>query len=116
MRTKPLERDIEKAIQEAFFYRHRITLWKIDAGCAGMRLGSSNGFRGHSTIPEGFPDLLGIIPPTGRLLAIEVKRPGKKPTTAQSAFIAQIVRDGGTAFWADSVESALEQFGHLVQS
>ena len=43
---------------------------------------------GH--LAEGFPDL--ILAGRGRLLALEVKRPGKSPTIAQLAWIAHINR------------------------
>jgi hypothetical protein len=44
------------------------------------------------------------LPTTGRFLAIEVKRPGNKPTPEQQQFIDTINEAGGLAFVARSVE------------
>jgi hypothetical protein len=109
MRISPLEADIQKAIIQAFALVHRIHLIPIDAGAAGMRSNLSK-VHAHSNIPEGFPDLLGIIPGSGRTLMIEVKRPGAKPRANQLAFLAWGCEQGAVTFWADSVDSALRQF------
>jgi hypothetical protein len=108
--TKPLERDIEKAIVKAFALKHRITLFKTDTGGAGMRSGLSEGARAYTGLPTGFPDLLGAIPGSGRVVVIECKRPGNKPTAAQEHWLAFFRAQGGIALWADSVDSALKQF------
>lgn len=44
---------------------------------------------------KGSSDLIGWF--KGRFLAIEVKRPGKKPTKAQECFIEKVKADGGIA-------------------
>ena len=104
------ERQVEAAIQEAFRYRHRITLWKIDAGGRGLRRGQPERNGGGTGIPAGFPDLLGLEPVSGRAVFIEVKRPGGKPAPHQAMFLALLRSMGAVAFWADSVDSALRQF------
>lgn len=53
---------------------------------------------------KGVPDIVGILPGSGKILGIEVKRPGGKPSDAQIAFIEHINRSGGVAFFATSVE------------
>ena len=108
------ERQVEAAIQEAFRYRHRITLWKIDAGGRGLRSAGPKVSRGSTGIPAGFPDLLGLEPVSGRAVFIEVKRPGGKPAPHQAAFLALLRGMGAVAFWADSVDSALRQFREQV--
>jgi len=50
----------------------------------------------------GVADILGIY--KGRMLAIEVKRPGGKPTEHQIIFINQVNQNGGIAFVASSLE------------
>lgn len=112
MRLQPLESDVQAAIIEAFWLKHRIQLDAIDAGGAGMRRGGSGG---HTGIPTGFPDLLGSFPPLGRMLSIEVKRPGEKPTRAQQDFMERRRVEGGVCFWASSVDSALEQFREALR-
>ena len=57
----------------------------------------------------GVPDILGIIPGGGRILGIEVKRPGNQPTIAQLAFMEAIRKSGGVAFVASSVEEVESQ-------
>jgi len=54
-------------------------------------------------------DLIGIIPPTGRFIAIEVKREGWKYTgtpreVAQKAFIDFVIARGGIAGFCQNVD------------
>lgn len=49
---------------------------------------------------KGTSDLIGIMP-DGRFLAIEVKRPGGKPSPEQINFIDFIRLRGGVAFFID---------------
>jgi hypothetical protein len=49
-------------------------------------------------------DIIGCRLKTGRFLAIEVKRPGGKPTPEQQQFIDTINHAGGLAFVARSIE------------
>jgi len=104
------EKLVEKAIREAFRLKHRVLLFKTDAGAAGMRSGLPEGGRGYSGLPAGFSDLLGVVPGSGRAVFIEVKAPGRKPTTLQEEFLERRRAEGAIALWADSVDSALAQF------
>ena len=111
---KPLEKDVQKAIQEAFWAKYRIELVATDAGGKGFR-GKNGTVHGHSGIPSGFPDLVGVIPPNGRAIYIEVKRPGSKvvPGGLQDGWLIKLYTWGAVAFWADSVDMAIgmyEQF------
>ena len=110
----PLERDIEKAIRDAFRLKLHVTLFKTDAGGAGMRSGLRDGARAYTGLPAGFSDLVGVIPGTGRAIFIEVKAPGNKPTALQLEFLERRRAEGAVAFWADGVDSALQQFGAAV--
>jgi hypothetical protein len=56
------------------------------------------------THTRGVSDIIGCLPKTGRFLAIEVKRPGGKPTPEQQQFIDTINGAGGLAFVARSIE------------
>lgn len=98
------ERDVQKAIQQAFKARHNIVLVHVDPGA-----GRQNGGGRYSALPAGFPDLVGVIPPTGRAIYIEVKAPGNKPTTIQIQMLELLRDKGAIAMWADSVDSALCQ-------
>jgi hypothetical protein len=56
---------------------------------------------------KGCADILGLIAPTGRLLAIEVKGPHGKLSPAQEAFGVMVRRFGGLYVVARSVEDAV---------
>ena len=59
----------------------------------------------------GSSDLIGVSMRAngiGRFVAIEVKVPGKKATTAQQDFIDMVIAMGGQAGVAHSVEEAVE--------
>lgn len=110
------ERDVQKAIQEAFRLRFRIVLFHIDAGGAGFRSGQAAGCGGHSQTPAGYSDLSGVIQGSGRAIFIEVKAPGGKPTALQLGFLERRRAEGAVAFWADSVTGALAQYAEQVVS
>lgn len=59
----------------------------------------------------GVSDILACI--KGRFVAIEVKRPGKKPTGLQKQFIDAINLIGGIAFWADNLDDVKEKLKGL---
>lgn len=54
---------------------------------------------------RGVPDRLFIK--DGRVVFIEFKRPGHRPTRLQAYHINTLVRAGVIAEWADSVDSAI---------
>jgi hypothetical protein len=59
----------------------------------------------------GISDRIAVLP-NGRILAIECKAPGKKPTKLQERFLDDITKNRGYAFVVDGVASlrGLEQF------
>jgi Holliday junction resolvase len=54
-------------------------------------------------VPAGTPDLIACI--AGRFYAIEVKRPGEKPTALQEYRLAQWRKAGAVAVWVDSADA-----------
>jgi hypothetical protein len=56
----------------------------------------------------GCADIQACVAPTGRLLGLEVKRPGEVQTPAQLAWAADIVSKGGFAFRVDNLDDACE--------
>lgn len=52
---------------------------------------------------KGISDIIGVSP-SGKFTAIEVKRPGKKPTDDQAEFIEDVQRLGGHACVAYGIE------------
>jgi hypothetical protein len=74
--------------------------------------------RDGSYIPthtRGVSDIIGCIPKSGGFLAIEVKRPGGKPTPEQQQFIDTINQAGGLAFVVRSVEEVQARIGFSVR-
>jgi len=62
------------------------TFWRNNVGCATHQYTRKNGTVGSSFIrygTKGLPDILAIEPGTGRLIGIEVKRPGTYQTGPQ---------------------------------
>jgi VRR-NUC domain len=51
---------------------------------------------------KGVSDLLGVLA-DGRLLAVETKRAGNRPTAEQQAFLDEVNRRGGVGLWVTSV-------------
>jgi len=61
---------------------------------------------------KGASDILGVLP-TGRFLAIEVKRPHprKPPSEDQQKFIDMIKKNNGVAFVAYCLDDVIEKLG-----
>lgn len=57
---------------------------------------------------KGAADLIGLVKPHGRFLAIEVKSRTGRPSKEQTQFLSLVNRMGGVAGIARSVEEALE--------
>ena len=61
--------------------------------------------------PKGQADIMGYFTAKSRhvapgtILAVEVKRPGQKPSAEQMAFLRGISEAGGVAAWVDDVTS-----------
>ncbi len=107
----PLEKEVQRAIIEAFWLKYRIELVPTDAGGKGFR-GKNGAVYGHSGIPSGFPDLVGVIPPSGRAIYIEVKRPGCKVSYdgLQADWLKKLSNAGAVSLWANSVEMAITAY------
>jgi hypothetical protein len=80
----------------------RIPAWRANSGQMTVEAGGRvrrvrfNGAAGCS-------DVLGLLPPSGRFLAVEVKRPGRKPTASQQGFLDAVTAAGGLAVCVHSV-------------
>jgi VRR-NUC domain len=57
---------------------------------------------------KGISDIIGCSP-EGIFIAIEVKRPGGKPSPEQLEFIENVKRNKGVAFVAYSLDDAIRQ-------
>lgn len=98
----PLERDVLRAVLQ-LLRTHPAVAWaaRINSGAATDERGQF--FRFHQI--AGCSDVIGQMK-TGAFLAVEVKRPGEKPTEPQMLFLRMVEQYGGCAGWADSVDAA----------
>jgi hypothetical protein len=53
---------------------------------------------------DGVSDVLGLLPPSGRFLAIECKRKGGRVRPKQRAFLANVEAAGGLAVVVQSID------------
>lgn len=108
-RKPELEHPIKKRIQAAIRERgHACWIHNIDNRLLSTGLDS-----------RGVADLICIVMPLGRFLAIEVKRPKYSPsdvTPDQRAFLAAVRRFGGVSGIATNVEEALDLVREAQQS
>ena len=102
-KSKRPERQIQRAIMDYLGVRG-IFCWPMNRERAGRARASHIGVKGIS-------DIIGIVTPMatrlgtpGRLVAVEVKRPGEEPTIHQEGFLGVIRLAGGLAFVARSVQ------------
>jgi hypothetical protein len=85
----------------------RIPAWRNNTGAAAFAdAAGRKRFVRFST--PGAADIHGVLPPSGRFLAVEVKRPGGRLTPAQAAFLDCIRTSGGLAVVAHGVDDLAE--------
>lgn len=102
------EADIQRSIQIAMSAMgHRVFRNQVGEYRVGNRYISYG-------LCVGSSDLIGWTN-DGKFLAIEVKRPGKKPTAQQKLFIDTVNSYGGIGIVATSVESAVSQMERLAK-
>jgi len=103
---EPLEADILRQCLQ-YLQLRGVLCWRQNQGAIS---GTHNGKRRflRFTSMEGVSDILGILPPTGRFLAVEVKRPGKNPTPQQAAFLGIVRQCGGLAVCVHSLDELQE--------
>jgi hypothetical protein len=65
----------------------------------------------HGT--RGLPDVLGLLPPSGRLPAVEVKRPGGRVSPDQRAFLDAVNAAGGVGLVVDDVTQLARELDRL---
>jgi|GEM_PF-1700055 len=89
-----------------------IKAWRQNTG--GMTKTNAEGEERY--IPFGIPgqsDIIGILPGSGRMLAIEVKMPGNTPTPDQWEYLLMVQRSGGVGFWVDSLAQVQRALPHI---
>lgn len=78
-------------------------VWRNNSGA--MSNVSDNGTRSFVRFggAPGGSDILGLLP-GGTFIAVELKRPGKKPTPKQQCFLDGVKRTGGVALVIHSID------------
>src|SRR6266853_757631 len=93
-----LEQSIQRAILDYLRWRG-IFCWKNNN--SGIYVKARNTYIPSHAV--GVSDILGVLP-GGRILCVEVKRPGGKLSEPQRQFLESINERGGLAFVACSVD------------
>ena len=99
---EPTEHQIQSSILEWLPYLG-VFAWRNNSGMIALT-GKDGKPRMIKMGMAGLPDILGIQKSTGRLVAIEVKRPGKKPTDIQQRMLQELTDYGALAFVATNIE------------
>jgi hypothetical protein len=73
----------------------KVPCWRQNSGSAMFGAGGKRRFVRFAV--TGCADILGVLPPGGRILAVECKRPGGRLTPAQAAFLRCVAEAGGLA-------------------
>ena len=103
--TKPLEKDIQRAILDYLaLFPQKCFAWRANTGA--MKIDNRHVRFGI----KGAADITGVLA-GGRRLEIEVKRPGRKPDMHQRAFGESITRLGGLYLVATSVDDVRAVLG-----
>lgn len=101
----PLEKEIQKTMLEWLTYQPSTFVWRQNSGA--MYTDSKTGRHGFKTASvDGISDIMGVY--KGYPLAIEVKRPGEKPTEYQMDFLTKFAKAGGIAMVASSLEEMIK--------
>lgn len=109
-----LEADVLRAILAYLKIHPAVALaWRANTGAFTL-LGASGKQRHVRAGFAGCPDILGMLK-GGRFLAIEVKRPGGRLSTAQHAFLYRVEHDGGLGFMAESVADVQQRLAGIAR-
>jgi hypothetical protein len=96
------ERDIQHDIRLAVGSLPGVALWRNSVGAAK----GADGRWSRYGLCTGSADLIGIVAPHGRFLALEIKGPHGRATAEQVMFLALVERMGGVGEVVRSVEEA----------
>jgi len=97
------ESEIQAAIRAALGRLPDVCLWRNHVG----QLTDTNGRPHRFGLAVGSADLIGVLAPSGRLIALECKSPTGRLRPEQRDWLAVVRRFGGFACVVRSVEEAL---------
>lgn len=104
------EHQIQNQILEWLPY-YGVFAWRNNSGLVSV--GEGRYKRMIKMGQAGLPDIIGVQKATGRLVAIEVKRPKKKPTELQQQTLQTLKDHGAIAFVATSIEDVKKELNSL---
>ena len=105
--TEPTEKEIQSAILDYLRLHPKVAfVGRFNRGVMQSSYQGRESYVQFNTL-RGFPDIHGCLK-GGRALYIEVKRPGRKPTEDQAAFLAKAEAAGALAITATSAEQVAE--------
>lgn len=106
------EAQIQKQILEWLNLQYKVKAWRNNTGAMTATYKGKKRFMRFSE--RGAADIFGVY--HGRFLAIEVKRPGNKPTIDQHCWLQEMKNLGAIAFWATSLEDCIREFNLLTNT
>lgn len=87
----------------------RVMAWRQNQG--GMKVDDPTRKKGYRffrfAYQDGISDILGLLPRTGRFLAIEMKSETGTPTPDQAAFLEAVNAQGGLGIVARSLDEVI---------
>lgn len=100
------ESSLQSRIRLALGADPRVVLWRNNVGRAEYWANGRAQYVAYG-LAEGSADLVGLVSPSGRFLALEVKAPGKNPTQEQLRWLELVRHMGGHAAIVHSVDEAM---------
>jgi hypothetical protein len=88
-----------------FLQLRGLVAFRVNAG--SLAVGSGRARRYVRLAPAGMGDILAILPPAGRLLSIECKRPGGRLRPSQARWIDLVRAQGGLALVVRSLDQLI---------
>jgi hypothetical protein len=102
------EHQIQTSILNILSY-YGVFAWRNNSGM--IAVGEGKYRRMIKLGVAGMPDILGIQKESGRLVGIEVKKPGKTTTEAQKHMLETLEEYGAIVYVAHSVDDIAQLFG-----
>lgn len=106
MQKKEKESDLQKLVLDYLSHQPGLYWRQNQGGIVASYKGKSRFFRFASI--KGIADIIGIKPPNGQMVALELKIKPNKPSLEQLEFIEMVKSHGGIAGVCYSLEDVIE--------